>query len=67
MKILAYRPICDDNGEFLHWLNALRNLSGVYVIREVLGEHALRRIRGAMARNAATTFITGKGLRSRFA
>lgn len=33
MKSLNYRPLCDDRGEFLQWVNDLRNLSGAYVIR----------------------------------
>lgn len=33
MKPLAYRPPADDKGEFLPWLNDLRNQSGAYVIR----------------------------------
>jgi len=33
MKTLTYRPPCDANGVFADWLNALRNLSGVYVLR----------------------------------
>ena len=33
MKTLNYSPICDASGNFLGWLNALRNLSGAYVIR----------------------------------
>ena len=33
MKELIFRPVCDDSGEFLPWLNALRNLSGAYVVR----------------------------------
>ena len=33
MKDLTYRPPCDANGEFAHWLNALRNQSGAYIIR----------------------------------
>jgi hypothetical protein len=37
MKPLTYRPPCDERGEFLPWLNALRNQSGVYVIRQRAG------------------------------
>lgn len=33
MKPLAYRPPADDKGEFLPWLNDLRNQSGAYIIR----------------------------------
>lgn len=33
MKSLTYRPPCDDRGNFLPWLNDLRNQSGAYVIR----------------------------------
>lgn len=37
MKGLNYRPPCDAHGDFADWLNALRNLSGVYVIRSCAG------------------------------
>jgi hypothetical protein len=30
---LNYRPPCNEAGEFLPWLNELRNQSGAYVIR----------------------------------
>jgi len=33
MRSLIYRDVCDLLGEFLPWLNALRNRSGAYVIR----------------------------------
>jgi hypothetical protein len=33
MKDLSFRPICDSSGEFLPWVNSLRNLCGAYVIR----------------------------------
>lgn len=33
MRDLIYKPVCDARGDFLDWLNALRNRSGVYVIR----------------------------------
>lgn len=33
MRDLNYRPACDERGEFLPWLHALRNQSGAYVIR----------------------------------
>ena len=33
MRSLVYREVCDRRGEFLPWLNALRNLSGAYIIR----------------------------------
>lgn len=31
MKDLIHRPACDERGEFLPWLNALRNQRGAYV------------------------------------
>ncbi len=34
MKTLNYTPTCDASGQFLGWLNALRNMSGAYVIRD---------------------------------
>lgn len=33
MKEMIFRSVCDDSGEFLPWLSALRNRSGAYVIR----------------------------------
>jgi len=33
MRELNYRPPCDERGVFAEWLNALRNQSGAYVIR----------------------------------
>ncbi len=33
MRNLVYRELCDWRGEFLPWINALRSLSGAYVIR----------------------------------
>ena len=33
MKPQNYSPVCDRSGEFLGWLNDLRNRSGAYVIR----------------------------------
>ncbi len=37
MKDLTYRPPCDERGEFLPWLNELRNQSGAYIIRQRTG------------------------------
>jgi len=34
LKPLAYRPPCDAAGDFLPWLNELRNCSGAYIIRD---------------------------------
>jgi len=33
MRDLIYKSVCDAKGDFLPWLNALRNMSGAYVIR----------------------------------
>jgi len=33
MKPLVYRTPTDSNGNFLAWVNALRNASGAYIIR----------------------------------
>ncbi len=38
MKELSYRPVFDAHGEFLPWVNELRNRSGAYVIRDA-GNH----------------------------
>ncbi|MBI5387810.1 MAG: hypothetical protein HZA90_24375 [Verrucomicrobia bacterium] len=37
MRSLVYREVCDGRGEFLPWVNALRNQSGAYVIRKRAG------------------------------
>lgn len=37
MKGLTYRPPCDERGDFLPWLDDLRNQSGAYVIRQRAG------------------------------
>jgi hypothetical protein len=37
VKGLIYRLVCDDQGNFLPWLNELRNNSGAYVIRQRAG------------------------------
>lgn len=34
MKDLNYRPVCDEQGNFLPWLQGLRHQSGAYVIRQ---------------------------------
>jgi hypothetical protein len=34
MRDLNYKSVCDARGNFLDWLNELRNLSGAYVIRD---------------------------------
>lgn len=41
MKELLFRPVSDESGAFLPWLNALRNCSGAYVIRSWFLERIL--------------------------
>lgn len=41
MKNLNYRPPCNQSGQFLAWLNDLRNLSGAYVIRDARTKRVL--------------------------
>lgn len=41
MKTLNYTPPCDGSGQFLGWLNALRNMSGAYVIRDKQSKQTL--------------------------
>lgn len=41
MKNLNYRTPCEPSGQFLEWLNDLRNLSGAYVIRHARTKRVL--------------------------
>lgn len=41
MRDLTYRPACDERGDFLPWLNELRNRSGAYIIRHRHGRQCL--------------------------
>lgn len=41
MQALDYRAVCDRRGEFLPWLNALRNQSGAYVLRAASSHRTL--------------------------
>lgn len=34
MKALNYRPVADHRGQFLAWVDELRNQSGAYIIRD---------------------------------